>query len=136
MRHFVLGLFLIAGCNASSKVAAVSGIVTLDGQPLANAAVSFQPTGNDRLNPGPGSTGLTNDKGEYTLEVTGRGHGAIVGLHRVEISCIEVGGTNRPQEDPRTKPRDRVPPEYNFRSKLTFEVKPGKNTANFDLTTR
>jgi hypothetical protein len=136
MRTSVLlffGLVLVLGCEGSAKVAAVSGIVTLNGKPLPNAAVSFQPIG-ETLNPGPGSTGLTNDRGEYTLQVTGGGKGAMVGRHRVEISCLEAEGKNKPQEDPRTKPRERVPLEYNLRSKLTFEVKPGKNTANFDLT--
>jgi hypothetical protein len=54
------------GCG-DSKVASVSGTVKLDGEPLANAVVIFQPLGDGKMNPGVGSIGRTNDKGEYRM---------------------------------------------------------------------
>jgi hypothetical protein len=129
----ILGVVLVLGCGGPN-LAPVSGTVTLDGKPLAKASVTFQPNSPGQLNPGPGSTALTNEKGEYSLQQTGGGKGAIVGMHRVEISSPIDDGKNNPDEDRRTKPRDRVPLRYNVQSTLQFEVKSGDNTADWKLT--
>src|SRR5205809_5710304 len=84
----LFGLSAILGCSGEAKYqhAPVSGTIKMDGKPLANVAVSFQPIGNN-LNLGAGSSGRTNENGEYTLEVIGGGgKGAVVGMHRVEIN--------------------------------------------------
>src|SRR5215470_13236777 len=77
------------GCG-NDQVAPVSGRVTLDGQPLANAAVTFQPVRTEgKGNPGPGSGGFTDADGRYTLKVTGtEARGAVVGKHKVTISLV------------------------------------------------
>jgi hypothetical protein len=129
------GVVLVLGCG-DAKVATVSGTVTLDAKPLPNALVSFQPTGEGALNPGPGSTGRTDGQGEYSLQLIGGGRGAVVGRHKVQVSCPVDDGKTNPDEDRRTKRQDRVPPQYNVKSTLTFEVKPGQNTANFDLASK
>jgi hypothetical protein len=132
----IFGLLLAAGCGGGPKAATVSGTVTLDGQPLANAVVNFQPAGPG-LNPGPSSIGRTNDKGEYSLEMAGIGKGAVLGNHKVKIYCpVEDAEANKPDEDRRTKQKDRVPPKYNVQSALTKEVKSGTNTINFELTSK
>jgi hypothetical protein len=130
---FGVVLASVLGCG-DSKVASVSGTVKLDGEPLANAVVIFQPLGEGRLNPGVGSIGRTNDKGEYRLQLIGGGKGAVQGTHRVEISCPIDDGQNNPDEDRATKPPNKVPDRYNAESKITYEVKPGDNKADFDLT--
>src|SRR5262249_27200888 len=78
------------GC-AGEKVVPVSGLITLDGKPLANAYVTFQPIGRSGSpNPGPGSSGKTDAQGRYTLQVVGRpDKGAVVGTHRVQIVAYE-----------------------------------------------
>ena len=53
---FGVALTSILGCG-DSKVASVSGTVKLDGEPLANAVVIFQPLGGGEMNPGVGSIG-------------------------------------------------------------------------------
>jgi hypothetical protein len=131
----LLGLVLVLGCG-DPKRASVSGSVTLDGKPLPNALVSFQPVGEGQVAPGPGSTGRTDEKGEYTLQVSGGGKGAVVGWHEVKISCPVGGGPSNPDEDRRTPQKDRVPPRYKRKSALKFEVKPGSNTADWPLTTK
>jgi hypothetical protein len=132
---FLLGLVLIAGCGGP-KLASVSGTVTLDGQPLANASVTFQPMGEGNLNPGQGSYAKTDQNGNYTLEMQGGKKGAVVAKHKVEISAV-TGGAGRPDDDrPQRQQRDRVPAQYNTQSKLTVEVKPGENVGNFDLKSR
>jgi hypothetical protein len=130
---FLLGMMSVWGCG-DCKLAPVLGTVTLDGQPLPNAVVVFQPLGKGELNPGVGSTGRTNDKGEYRLRLIGGGKGAVVGTHRVEISCPIDDGQNNPDEERSTKPPNKVPDRYNAESKMSYEVKPGENKADFDLT--
>jgi hypothetical protein len=122
---------LALGCGP--RLGAVKGRVTLGGQPLANAAVNFQPVGNE-VNPGIGSSGRTDANGEYSLSlIDGKGNGAIVGRHRVMIRSINPASG----EDDRTRPpADRVPRRYNMDSELTFDVKPGSNVANFDLKSK
>jgi hypothetical protein len=121
------------GCGGS-KIASVSGTVKLDGEPLANAVVTFQPLGDGKMNPGVGSIGRTNEKGEYRLRLIDGGNGAVQGMHRVEISCPVDDGQNSPDEDRATKPPNKVPDRYHAESKVTYEVKAGENKADFDLT--
>jgi hypothetical protein len=122
---------LAVGCGGSN-LAPVSGKITLDDKPLANARVGFQPT--EGLNPGAGSFGMTDENGVYILKpVDGKGSGAVVGKHRVEIYYF---GQTQGADDDRTKMVNRLPAQYNQQSKLTFDVKPGPNTANFDLSSK
>jgi hypothetical protein len=125
MRKWSLGPFVIAlvmGCSGNTKSSPVSGAVTMDGEPLANAMVSFQPIGKE-LNSGPGSTGKTNDRGEYALEVVGGGNGAVEGLHKVMIRSGDAKVT--------------IPAKYNVKTELRYEVKPGNNAnVDFKLTSK
>ncbi len=136
MKHarflLVFGAVFFLGCGDDApKIGLVSGTVYLDGNPLPNAAVSFQPIGAD-LNPGSGSTGRTNEKGEYSLKVIGGDRkGAVVGKHKVEISCLVDDGKANPEDDRPRPRRDKVPPKYNLNSELTFDVQPGENIADF-----
>jgi hypothetical protein len=110
--------------------------VTLNGQPLANALVTFQPMAKGgNVAPGLGSTGTTNANGEYQLRVVGNGpRGAEVGPHRVTISALE-GPPIDPTKDVTPPQRERVPRRYNADSTLTCEVPPKGNTqADFTLT--
>lgn len=60
----MLMLFIFAGCGESGpELGTVSGFVTLDGEPLANASVGF--TGVDN---GPSCYGKTNAGGVYELK--------------------------------------------------------------------
>ena len=126
---------LVVGCG-SSKAAPVAGKVTLDGKPLANARINFQPVG-EKLNTGIGSFGKADANGEYTLSlIDGSSPGAIVGKHRVAISAYDEGKAVNPEDDRKKGPPDRVPLRYNVQTELSFDVKPGNNTANFDLKSR
>ena len=122
----LLGLVLILGCG-ESKYAPVSGTVTMDGDPLADVLVTFQPAG-DTMNPGPGSSGRTNEKGEYTLKVIGENQqGAVIGMHTVQIQHMGAG---------KASAKIAIPPKYSALTDLKYEVKRGSNTANFDLTSK
>lgn len=136
-------LLLIAGCGGGGKggysTAAVSGVVKMDGKPLANARVVFQPDVDDggaNLN-APAAMGTTNASGEYTLEIPTTGQqGAVVGAHVVRIT---MGGSfddedtdELPEDD--SAFMDSIPPKYNEESDLRFTVtKEGSDSANFEL---
>lgn len=120
-------LLLAAGCGSGLDTAPVSGTITLNGQPLANASVTFTPaaTGLEA----PASNGRTDASGNYTLQVTVTGDkGAVKGMHTVRIALI---GEDKVGEDadvisPATQPSL---PDHNF----SFEVLTGANVANFNL---
>jgi hypothetical protein len=134
---FMAGLLAI-GCSGGGKIAPVSGKVTLDGKPLADATVVFQPISSEKnVNPGPGSQGKTDANGYYSLQVVGQGtKGAYVGKHRVEISKF-VREKGAPTIDRDSRSRDIVPPQFNLKTTLTRDVPPGgTQEANFDLQSR
>jgi hypothetical protein len=133
----IVAAFLALGCG-NSKLASVSGKVTLDGKPLANARITFQPIGTGTAYPGGGSFGKTNANGEYTLSlIDGNGSGAFVGKHRVAISCLPEDQSTNPQADrPKKTPPDIVPAKYNFQSQLECEVAPGRNRADWQLQSK
>src|SRR3954468_4165495 len=136
---FVFSVALAVGCGPGTKFAPVSGRVTLNGQPLANAPVSFQPiVEGGGIAPAPGSTGRTNANGEYTLLCADGRPGAWVGRHRVTITAVaeQVGDT-----DGRAAPRggwpqaDKVPARFNRDSKEEFSISQGgTDKADFLLT--
>src|SRR5262245_3726367 len=100
-------LVLAPGCSAS-KFAPVSGKVTMNGKPLANATVAFNPIpAEGSIESGPTSVGTTNQSGEFTLRATLKQTGAMVGKHRVTISAmssqpaVEGDGPVAPSSAPR-----------------------------------
>lgn len=122
----VIGLFL-SGCGRSDlpQLGDVEGVVTLDGQPFENAMVQFHNEKGGR----PGS-GITDKNGKYKLQFNEEYTGAKVGPNRVEITTIW------PEGEPPPGKKDPILPKYNAKSELKEEVKPGKNTFNFDLKTK
>ena len=124
----------IAGCQGAAGLAPVSGKITLDGKPLADAHVVFQPENNSKAPGIGGSYAFTNEKGEYTLRTfEGDQAGAAVGTHRVQINLkIDT------EKDPASRTRPKLlPARYNVQSALTFQVQPGgTKDANFDLTSK
>jgi len=130
---FVALVTLAAGCSGP-RVVPVSGRVTLNGQPLANVHVSFQPVsvGTDQ-NPGGGSYAITDNDGRYTLKlVHGDTPGAVIGKHRVAITPRNTDD----DVDRRGKGAvTGVPAKYNLNTELSFDVLPGgTDKADFPLT--
>lgn len=82
-------LVALAGCGQGLPVAPASGVVLLDGAPLANASITTQPIATNSPNPGPGSFGRTDAEGRFELEVVKPAiRGAIIGEHRVVIAPV------------------------------------------------
>ena len=120
---------LVAGCGRGpDHLGVVSGKVTLDGQPLANAAVVFSPKTS-----GSQSLAITDSNGAYSLLYSSRIRGAEPGVHRVAISTFTQGDPDGAPAVPRVA--ERVPFKYNLRSELNATVNRGSNVVNFDLAT-
>ena len=133
---------LLAAAGCGSSTASVSGVVTLDGEPYGNAVVSFQPIGTpESPEPGRGSSAYTDEKGRFELKHDGR-DGAVVGKHLVRIMTKgnDVVGQypeGSPDETPKDRPVDPIPPEWNALSTKEFDVPPGgTDKADFDIRTR
>jgi hypothetical protein len=108
----------------------------MDGKPLVGATVSFYPQTSPGAEPLDASTGKTDENGKYSLETTKEQTGAYVGKHRVSITLLsaEVGDSDARRSRRGPPIRDMVPPRYNDKSELTFDVPPGGTTqADFPL---
>lgn len=82
--------FISLGCGGSEFSIAnkVEGTVTLNGKPLPKATVLFQPIGKG--NPGPSSSGMTDDDGHFVLTFADGKPGAVIGKHRVVVTTRQV----------------------------------------------
>ncbi len=127
---FVVPHILSVGCGGSAgsdqpKLGTVSGVVTMDGQPLADVIITFNPT------QGRPSNGKTNAEGKYELGYLRDTKGAVIGSHTVSITT--------PQDAP-TPPgktyKDPIPAKYNSKTTLKEEVKTGDNLINFELVSK
>ena len=77
----VLCACLFVGCGPSGPaMLPVSGVVTLDGDPVEGAGVMFSPSQGGRP-----AMGTTNAAGEFELTTIEPGDGALVGEHKVTI---------------------------------------------------
>ena len=127
---FVVSQTSFVGCGGSAgsdqpKLGTVSGIVTMDGQPLADVIVTFTPT------QGRASNGKTDGEGKYELGYLRDTKGAVLSSHTVSITT--------PQDAP-TPPgqtyKDPIPAKYNSKTTLKEEVTEGDNTINFELVSK
>ena len=133
---FMASLMLVVGCGSGAKAVPVSGVVTLDGKPLPNAHVAFQPEATKgSMNSSAGSYGFTDASGTYTLRMNDNDHsGAVIGTHRVEINLKQEGDDRDPKLRP---PPKTLPAKYNRQSELQFKVEgSGTGAANFDLKSK
>jgi len=119
----------LLGCSQDARLGRVDGIVRLDGKPLTAGTVKFTPDA------GRSAAGQIQSDGTFTLGTYGTSDGALIGTHRVAVIAYEASVDTRPAYEVRTPSKPLVPQRYMSEgtSRLTFEVKPGKNFAEFDL---
>src|SRR5262249_16665434 len=107
---------LCAGCGRGSGPVPVRGVVKLEGQPVANAAVVFvaqDPGGRDAYGP-------TAARGAFRLTRTNPDDGALPGKYKVVIQPAGQGGRSTPFDDtgtppaalPKAPPGPRIPAKY------------------------
>ncbi len=119
-----IGLLLVAGCGQPT-VGTVSGTVTMDGKPLDQGIISFV---SADVRGAPVTVNVT--AGKYQLETT-------IGNKQVQISAPQVVGTRKEYNGPNAPlveiTAERLGPEYNSRTTLTYTVMPGTNTKDWDV---
>jgi len=122
-------LAVAAGCQEKgpANVGQVSGRVTLAGEPLADAHVTFAPVQQG----GTTALGRTGEDGAYALSYASGISGAEIGENRVLISTYSSG--NPDGDPPRPAVPEKVPARYNAKTELKVEVKAGGNTFDFPL---
>lgn len=128
-----LMLFVVIGFTGCGNegLESVRGTVTIAGQPApAGLYVSFDPIAPD----GSSSFGYTDDKGTYYLRFNVHRDGATQGMNRVSVSVP----TGAMQEDGTMSVNSElskisIPPEFNAKTKLEFDVQPGSNTFDIEL---
>jgi hypothetical protein len=101
----------------------VNGRVVLDGQPLPNAAVVFQPQAGGRP-----AHGVTNADGVFFLTTFSLQDGAIPGMHDVTVVCVD---SPSPETTIWTSPEI-----YSFfdQSGLSADVSPQNTSFTFALS--
>ena len=151
-------LAFLVGCQdkgADVGATAVTGTVTLDGQPVEGASVSFSPKSAD----GRAAAGITDASGRFSLTTVTSGDGAMPGSYAVAVSKTTSSGgpaaSGPPPDMSKMTPEEigamsqaamnaepaviteELPVKYKTAadSGLTAEVKKGeKNKFTFELT--
>ncbi len=75
------------GGPAGPRTVDVTGVVTLDGQAVDGATVTFVPTDEG----GRSAAGITDASGRFTLTTAGGGQGAVPGRYKVSIAKTRGG---------------------------------------------
>lgn len=114
-------LVVIVGCTPSDQppLGRVYGKVTLDGEPLAGVIVNFQPES------GRVSTAETDAQGKYDLIYIYGTNGAKVGKNTVSFRWPDGVEGKKP-----------LPKKYTGATKEVVEVKSGRNTLDWELTSK
>lgn len=126
----VIVLAAVTGCGGGMPQ--VSGVVTLDGEPLATTEsyvvrVSFSPTGEGAM-----AVATTDNSGRFQLS-TGSQQGVVAGSYNASVVGMEI--IPPPDEGAAPVTKRTTPARYAnpSTSELTFEVKPGANSIEIPL---
>ena len=132
MKRLSLALYsllamLTLGCS-DANLGIISGTVTVDGQPAKTGWIGFTPLDGKQ-----GPQGGEILDGAYTATVP-------TGPSRVEIRVPKIVGQTKiynTKDSPiQDVMQESLPPKYNERSELTYDVPSGKSEKNFDLSTK
>ena len=120
---------LALGCEGK-EFGHVTGVVTINGEPVEGASITFAPAEGGRS-----AFGITGADGSYELDYTPGDKGAKIGVNNVSIttySSPRLDDDNRVVEEGTP---ERFPPEYNENGSETVEVVKGDNTFDFAIET-
>lgn len=124
---FSILLLALTGCDAAIEEHGVTGRVTMDDQPLANATVTFISLENETLS----ASTNTDETGMYTASLNLESAGLPVGKYLISISTYQEG--NDQVDPPMLSVAELVPSKYNSKTTLEAEVKPEMNVFDFSL---
>jgi hypothetical protein len=120
------------GCGSGDGLnrQALSGTVTLDGQPLAGGAILFEPATNESGT----AVGAMIRQGTFKIP---RNEGPVSGPYRVRIyssSAVQAPPTLGQTERTPRPMVERLPPRYNTKTELNADIIAGRiNHHRFDL---
>jgi hypothetical protein len=128
-------LVAIAGCGSKPIGESISGVITVDGQPMQEGLITFEPM---ERTTGPKISTMI-DNGSYLISPT---EGIHAGIFRVEILGIPPGvkalADGRGHSESPVRPRSayrEVAAEFNFQSRLFATVVKGvSNQFDFQVT--
>ncbi len=102
------------GCSSLESPADVSGTVLIDGVPLTEGEIIFEASDNSKTP----AAGMIKD-GKYTAKV-------LPGMKKVKILSSRPTSKIDPVMGAAAR-ESRIGPEFNDKSTLTVDIKPGKN---------
>ncbi len=121
-----IALVMLAGCSQSTTHGIIEGTISLDGVALAEGVVRFVPVDESSQ-----TASASIAEGKFTATVP-------VGMMRVECSAPKVVGRQKMYNTPDSPEVDVVgellPPRYNVRSELTYDVRPGTQQHAIELS--
>jgi hypothetical protein len=118
-----LAALALSGCGPSR----IQGTVRYGGEPVDQGGIAFVREGV-QSDPENRATGAIQE-GRYSLEKA-----PAPGAYRVQIYWHKKTGRKIGPPDQATDERKQaIPPRYNEKTELKVEVKPGRNTLDFDL---
>jgi hypothetical protein len=132
---FPLVLLLLSGCGRGpANRGAIGGAVKLDGKLLEQGSILFTPIEGTHGSVAGGK--IENGRYEFSAKL-----GPAIGRNRVEIRAMRKTGKMVPKAFGRPgemvpEQVEAIPPRFNSESKLTVDIKPGDNTADFDVSSR
>jgi hypothetical protein len=106
------------GCGQGDRppMGSVSGVITIDGDPLSGVIVLFTPEN------GRPATAMTDIQGRYQLQYVGNVYGCKTGENTVSFTAPTSGSPSHP-----------IPAKYQGKTDLKVEVASGRNNFDFDL---
>ena len=122
-------VMVVVGCGRNELgLVPVEGVVTLDGQPLADARVIFRPFEGGRP-----SSGVTDADGNFKLVYSEDQTGALPGKHHVSVSTLVEADPDSSDPLVKTGQKERVPAKYNSKTTLEADLDAGNESLTFDL---
>lgn len=133
---YLAAFLLLQGCGGDPLGRyAISGSVSVDGAPLANGNISFQPTESQ-----PTSSGAVVTGGKFSIP---REAGLVAGKYRVVVNAAVPGtegkviAADAQPGGPPSPAQELIPPDWNTSSQQMIEVKPeGPFEFPFEIATK
>lgn len=147
LMHLSLLLLSCAAIGCGPNLGAVTGNVTIDGQPAEKVVVAFSPVGG-----GTSGAGTTDASGNYTI-MSSLGAGLPPGKYKVslttEMTVEDTGGEDEyaggsdsaayeqaamgNDYADRDKFKEKIPAKYNSATTLEEQVEAGENVIDFKI---
>ncbi|MBL4884819.1 MAG: carboxypeptidase regulatory-like domain-containing protein [Planctomycetaceae bacterium] len=136
---FVFSMVAVIGCGGGSNeelvdVVPVTGKITLNGEPLKGAAITFMPQDEGMGRP---CFGATDDDGAYVIKTQDGRKGCPVGKFKVIISKFAMEDGTPVGEDPEAAAlgMEHLPAQYSSgeQTQLSADVPEGGKTFDFPL---